>query len=175
MSVYNSKLNALFIHIPRCAGHSMEEVLGRVGHEPFNTFFEFFNFYSIGLPDLKSVFKFAFVRHPFKRFISGYLYQGFNPKKINEYIKDGKCFDNIYFRPQWTFVCLPGVIPAMDFIGKYENLENDWNYVCGKMGIKHKLKHTNVSPKKKCRLNEESKKKLKFAYSNDFKLWYPEK
>jgi hypothetical protein len=174
MSVYNQKLNTIFIHVPRTAGHSMEQVMGLSGHAPIKTYYEFFDSLSIGLPNIKSVFKFSFVRNPIDRFISGYLHRELDPKDINEYIDDAKCFDDVLFRPQWTFVCLPGITPVMDFIGKFEDLDKDWDHVCRRIGIKHKLKHTNKSPKKDCFLTERSKGRLKRVYSDDFKMWYPE-
>lgn len=67
----NSK--SLFIHVPKTAGTSLEDALfnirNRSQHAPSSFWKKRFS--SV---DWKSMFKFAIVRHPFHRLISGYTY-----------------------------------------------------------------------------------------------------
>ena len=67
----NSK--SLFIHVPKTAGTSLEDALfnirNRSQHAPLSFWRKRFS-----SSDWKSMFKFAIVRHPFHRLISGYTY-----------------------------------------------------------------------------------------------------
>ena len=74
---------------------------------------------------------------------------------------------DIHFRPQYTF------IPEKpDFVGKFENLQEDYNKVCEKIGIKNKenLLHRNKTDKTilKDYYNEKIIKKVVRLYKKDF-------
>lgn len=133
----------------------------------------------------KSYFKFAFVRNPFDRLAScfrhviqkGAMQNIQNHPKLyrempfDEFVDvimdiDIKNMD-IHFRPQYTF------IPEKpDFVGKFENLQEDYNKVCEKIGIKNKenLLHRNKTDKTifKDYYNEKIIKKVVRLYKKDF-------
>jgi hypothetical protein len=104
-------------------------------------------------------FKFGFVRNPWDRLVSAYHYSvkwyaindAQNAQKLNL-----KIFDNFStwlrqmhteinkYGSQWSYV------RGCDFIGKTENLQQDFNTVCDKIGIpQQKLSHKNKSKHKK--------------------------
>ena len=174
MSIHNIDRNYVFIHIPRCAGTSMERVLGveeKTGHGKIQTFYEYLTYLQVGLPKFEDIFKFAFVRNPYDRFVSGYFAQGYKPEDINDFILKGDWMDNIYFQPQWRFLCLTGSGNLMDFTGKYENLEDDWYTVCKMLDINEKLPHINKSRNHGIKYTQEARDMLRNVYSNDFKLF----
>lgn len=130
MSVFNSKHNAIFIHIPRTGGTSMErrEFLGWGGHETVRDFRD-----KEGFDD---AFKFAFVRNPWDRYVSAW-----------SLLNEGQFFDvritspRIHFRPQHEFICDEDGNVLVDFVGRYETLKADWRYVCDKLGVPPHLAH----------------------------------
>jgi len=143
MSAYIPELNALFIHVPRTAGTSMEKVLAprTGGHETIRD-------YSLP-PD---VFKFAFVRHPLDRFVSAFFARdevaGFeiSVAGMNRYIEYISCkypgelpYFGVYvehFIPMHHFLLdfKDGI--GVNFLGRYEKLDEHWDYLCNALRIK---------------------------------------
>jgi len=83
---------------------------------------------------------------------------------------DKKTMD-IHFRPQNLF--LPN-ISELDFIGKFENINDDFIFVCKKLGIKSlSLMHQNsTNPIKLSEYyDEETIKKVSEFYKEDFELF----
>jgi len=178
MSVINSKRKTLFIHIPKCAGTSMESVLWNQSN-PFcygghNTIADFFN----DGYDVSRFWKWCFVRNPWDRFVSSYEYSPLIKEKfsfnqlVDEIYKHKKDYQqlNLVYNHDYQYRLLeplPNIrvrvgkinilklgsqnLPTdasrmfffnmvglmtvnneieMDFVGKYENLKEDWNKVC---------------------------------------------
>ena len=100
-------------------------------------------------------FKFAFVRNPWKRLVSEFEFIKRRPdhgrhKKVikmtfTEYIiYQAKRVD----AHQINMLADKDGILQMDFIGKFENLQEDWNYICDKIGVKNKqLSHRKKATK----------------------------
>ena len=99
-------------------------------------------------------FKFAFVRNPWDRVVSiyGYLksralenrpkpvFYLNNTKTFKEYI-----FNGVYYQPQLNHF---GNISEF-YIGKFENLQQDFDIICDKIGIpKQQLPHKNATKHK---------------------------
>lgn len=178
MSVYNFKLNTIFIHIPRTAGASMETLFGLRGHENIMFYKTFFKHLSVGI-NWDTIYKVAFVRNPYTRYVSAYNH--LKPKQnINKFTKDLKNwyytkdkYTELLFRPQWRFITNWGYDNQMDFIGRFENLKDDWGTICNRLNVTHKLPHLNRS-KGNQTLNKESKEIIKQKYNIDFGLYYKE-
>lgn len=99
------------------------------------------------LPDdiFQSYFKFAFVRNPWNRLVSEYEFirrrpdHGRHSKVIKmefeEYIRyQSRRFD----AHQINMLADKNGVLLMDFIGKFENLQEDWNFVTDTLGIENK-------------------------------------
>ena len=151
MSVLNIEKKIAFIHVPKTAGVSMEETgnLGTVITRHYGM--EFYTDLVKDDPkiDLKKFFKFAFVRNPYDRLASGILNHALknekNPRaKFNDFlIKYKYRLDEwITTKPMHTFICVDDKI-AVDFVGRFENLQEDWGYVCEKLKQPNKLPFIN--------------------------------
>jgi len=190
----NSK-RVLFIHLPRTGGISMCKSLNLpvLGHQPMTKFIKPFPlslFY-------KKPFSFAFVRNPWDRVVSiFFLLNGKWTNKKNErdrkiYVEKYKGnFDNFvlesfngdnplifsqqHFKPQYFYVCDKKGNIAMDFIAKYENIQEDFDKICDKIGLDRiELVHENGSIHKNYRgyYNEETKEIIRKAYQKDIELF----
>lgn len=143
MSILNLKKNFIFIHIPKTAGTSMEHVdwIGE-SQDKHGSINEVYRFASLTLeitPD--TMFKFAFVRNPYDRFMSGVVNHvlksdNLERKAITAFIKGEENFNQYtVLREQNKFITSPvsGDI-LVDFIGRFEDLQSDFNKVCERLG-----------------------------------------
>lgn len=155
MSNINNELKSIFIHIPKCAGTSMSNIAWNTGsgHKTIS------EYKSDGV-DLDNYFKWCFVRNPWERIASAYedcpeIFQ-FAPtfedfintlysKKQNfpkSEIKFFQYFDigfplkyyRIHFMPMNLLIKINGEL-CIDFIGRYENLQEDWVNLQRKINI----------------------------------------
>ena len=126
-------------------------------------------------------FKFGFVRNPWDWQVSLYTYMLKleshhqhdlikSMKNFDEYI-DWRVHNDLHLQKEFFYdkdKCL------MDFIGKIENLEEDFKSVCEKVKINVELPHLNVSRKNDNYLKYYSKESLlmvKEAFEEDIKLF----
>jgi Sulfotransferase family len=151
----------IFVHIPKCAGISVEKSLFgdfNVGHTSLKRYQIMF-----APEEFRRYFKFTFVRNPFDRLVSSYFFMqkgGINEKdkrwaqrKLSGYenfeafVKNWVTPFNVeralHFRPQTRFICLGDRPPALDFVGYLENIEADFAFVAQKIGLEAKLIETN--------------------------------
>lgn len=117
----------------------------------------------IGQRWLKSYFKFGFVRNPWDRVVSLYLRkEGIQKSKEMtfeefvywiEYSSDTcKKASTHKYQIDW-FKNNDGKI-AVDFIGKFENLEQDFDFVARKIGVDVQLPHKNKNTKNRKHYHE---------------------
>lgn len=111
----------------------------------------------IGSEKYNQLFKFAFVRNPWDWNVSLYNYilrqeNHFQHDLVTkmsgfeEYLEWRVTKDN-HKRLQKDFVTDKDGCLIVDFIGKFENLESDFNQVCNHLNISAKLLHLNKSKK----------------------------
>ena len=127
-------MKALFIHIPKTAGTSIKAAFGdRVSylghHEPLTV--EKALLY-------KDYFKFAFVRNSWARIASAYhgwrerckrSPEVFPYNSFTEYVHDIIKGKSVIAKSQLWFISESGNM-LVDFVGHYENLEEDFNDIC---------------------------------------------
>lgn len=110
----------------------------------------------LGRDTFDSLFSFAIVRNPWDWQVSLYTYmlkttshhqhdltKGF--REFDEYIR-WRCDNEV--RHQRDFVFSKDGEQLVDFIGRYENLEHDFDYICSRIGILARLPTINVSKTK---------------------------
>jgi hypothetical protein len=176
MSTINKKTKTIFIHVPKTAGTSMEDMgfLGNVITRHYGI-----DHYDKEV-DISKYFKFAFVRNPYDRLKSAILEHGLEGQKkteksFNNFLQKHKKMLNkwIATKPQYTFVCINGEL-KVDFIGKFENLLVDWAKVCKRLKVNETLTLAHDKKglhRRDIRYNAESKKLVQRIYKKDFELF----
>lgn len=162
------KRKFVFIHIPKTGGSSVASsgikkkcrVKGHNSRHPKYPLFK-------DMPPDKDVFYFAFVRNPWDRLVSSFFYLkgGGNQKRdaadFKKYFGGAQSFSSllknwddffanqIHFKPQYQWICDKEGDVTLDFVGHFENLQEDFNIVCDKIGIQpRKLPHRNKTEHK---------------------------
>lgn len=164
---------AAFIRIPRTGSSSMGAALHI--DESHKTAIER-KTGDNGIPS----FKFAFVRHPFDRFLSTFYFFNLHmfgeytdpnvflaENDLNEFTADE--YHKTFLRPQSDYIFDENGVLMVDFLGRYETLDTDYALLCGKLGVsKVELPWIGRTTENKAILNELSKAKLTAFYAKDF-------
>jgi len=159
----------IFVHIPKNAGQSMEICLG--GYEDKKKLWGIEN--DIVLQHLKACelqekigdqvfndyFKFTFVRNPFSKCLSEYFWEkthlgeslNFNDwvkLKLGDLINQSENNTTIMRQKhnleQYKFIYKTSGKCMVDFVGRFEKLQQDFDIVCDKIGIpRQQLPHIN--------------------------------
>lgn len=189
------RLECIFVHIPKAAGISINMALFENyggGHKSAQIYKRIF-----GPIVFKKYYKFTFVRNPYSRLLSAYKFLkkgGFhlNDKETvwaEENLSEFSSFDEFvrkwlneeskwsytHFKPQYIYVCDNNYNLMMDFVGRFENLDNDFDKVCQQLNIKNKLQHHNKTSQKKenwkSYYSDYSLKKVGDIYRKDFEMF----
>jgi hypothetical protein len=182
----------IFVHIPKNAGLSVCYTLfGNTGgsHRKVKDYKEIFS-----PKTFKRYFKFTFVRNPWDRLVSTYFflknggltekdriwaeqnilqYTNFDDFIINWLTKEN-INKSLHFQHQHVFLENNSGELEIDFIGRFENLDEDFKYVINKIGIDRSLKKTNTSKRKKSYkeyYSEETKAIVSEVYRKDIELF----
>lgn len=187
----NHKYKIIFIHIPRTGGTSIETaIVGRnwwkvhppskhlTAHIAKKVYAEYWDDY----------FKFTFIRNPWDRMVSLLKYGAFYGVKFNftdkmlidEYLEhcnkieyDKRFFHLNQFKdftPKKNSVYQNIIGEEMNFIGRFENLNEDFKYICDQIKFpQKKLPHIEESQRRHYRdyYNKESKLSVENKYLKD--------
>jgi hypothetical protein len=159
----------IFLHIPKTAGLAVSKTLfGSHGPSHLNYGWFVENF---GIHTVKAYYKFTFVRNPWDRLHSAYFFLkkgGINEDNVEfaqknlshlnsfeqfvmEWLDEQSMDSYWHFIPQYKFITSsknPNNIMA-DFVGRFENLDNDFKIVANRLGFKNiSLKYVNVNSEK---------------------------
>ena len=136
-------------------------------------------------PSYSSYFKFAFVRNPWDWIFSHYTYtmknvrhyrHSFvknNLKNFDEYV-EYECSKGMHEQyNQNGFIFDSSGNQLVDFIGKFENIQNDFQNICNQLDIDANIKHFNQSNKLSYRdhFSKRSKDLVKDYYYKDIELF----
>lgn len=158
MLISNQK-RFIFVHIPKTGGSSIFRALSSCNDAPDTDdnrhlgLLEIYNRYGYlageddgAAGELKKYFKFAFVRNPWDRVVSMYSYRLRNREippdlTFSEFVMNRREHPFGMHRDQVKFIEDPEGKVAVDFIGRFENLEKDWSTLQSRFGISSGLPH----------------------------------
>lgn len=156
------RYHAVFVHITKSAGTSVAK--GLFGELPYHyTATEYRVIF--GRKTFNEYFKFAFVRNPWDRLYSAYSFlkdggwdendRAWAEKNlaqvpdfstfVNEWLTRDRLDSHIHFWPQHKFICSAGGRGLIDYLGYFETLEKDFNYIAERIGVQARLQHVNAS------------------------------
>ena len=184
---------SIFVHIPKTAGISVASSLDmacKQCHNSARNIKEILYKSDFGEKVWLDYFKFSFVRNPWSWVISNICFHAdwfkveVDPFKIlTQWMDHGqiaikdkftKHVSHILQKSQCDFLCeeeSKGGKLLVDFVGKFENLQQDFDYVCSQIGIPmRKLSHENRTKKYKhyaMYYNKETKEFISSIYAKD--------
>lgn len=150
---HNRKI--IYLHINKCGGKSIENALwNHIGTSDHRIPEDYIK--EIGAQKYNSYFKFGFVRNTWDRFVS--MYHGRRERgnlknteiSFEAFIKslpdsEQRLSDSrhLLFYSQLRWVLYEGT--PIDFIGRFENYQAEWEKICEKLGETIKVPHLNKS------------------------------
>jgi chondroitin 4-sulfotransferase 11 len=189
--IVDRKREFMFVCVAKTASTSIRRRFGYFQDPPPE---EYHMFLEEGLKQhsyAKDYFKFAFVRNPYVRIFS--IYKNFKQpnnhpwdteiKKMDTFESfildlEIRCYKNyIHLQPQFHYVKLGSEV-GVDFLGRYENLNEDFNKVETFLGLPFKeLQKIRVSedPYLEPNYTDEMKEVVQRVYAEDFERFSYEK
>lgn len=185
--------NALFIHIPKSAGISLSNAIygkDSYGHISINDYCEY-----IGSKSIEKMFKFTIVRNPYDRLRSAFFYlkKGGRGNKLDieyqkivnsyqsfedfveKYFAEHNLMEVEHFIPQVYWITNKENNVAVDYIGKFENLNNEFKIISNKIPGKVKrntLPKKNItSTKRNYEINNNTAEIIYNLYKDDFEIF----
>lgn len=196
-SIYHQfeRTQSVFVHIPKTAGISVGQSLYgddlKWGHHTAQEIKEIF-----GSQKFDEYFKFAFVRNPWARLHSAYHFlQAGGINRVDKEYADNvlskySCFEHfvleglddqkvkkgIHFLPQCAYLEDAQGRSLVDFVGRLENISEDFTVICNKLGKRCSLKFINRNQSKLgycSAYSSEMRDKVSEVYARDVnKLQY---
>jgi len=194
------KYKCIFVEVPKTGSTSIRDVIGhpkkahldiwQIKHEMENDrnhyqlltkVFLLFNkrkIKEIGENRFKAYFKFGFVRNPWDRVVSLYIRKGrkvatdLSFEEFVEWINlsSDTCIHPTPHKNQLDWFTDPDRNVIVDFIGKFEKLEEDWKFICSKLGINVALPHSNKNESSRKHYTEYYTDKTKRIIGEKFKV-----
>ncbi|MCW1327289.1 sulfotransferase family protein [Campylobacter jejuni] len=192
---FHDKYKCIFIHVPKVAGTSIERVIFQtntwlVGHV------KAIDYINLDKDRFNSYFSFGFVRNPYDRVVSAYYYlknsggNTYDEKWAKENIYKYNSFEEFvlnfqndneqikilnwqHFTPQYKYLCDDNKNILVNFIGKFENINDDFNEILSILNIKRTLVHTNKSKHLdyKNYYNNKTYAIIREIYKDDFEIF----
>ncbi|MBZ7980802.1 sulfotransferase family 2 domain-containing protein, partial [Campylobacter sp. RM12642] len=192
---FQDKYKCIFVHVPKVAGTSIERAIFEtdkwlVGHKKAIQYVKY------NKEKFYQYFSFGFVRNPYDRICSAYHYlknggAGGNDlewsklhlskyNNFKEFIKDlenenikQEILKYYHFIPQCEFLCNEHDEIIVNFVGYYENLNNDFEKILNILNISRNMIWVNKSEHKDFRnyYDAETYNIVKKVYEKDFYIF----
>ncbi len=179
----------IFVHVGRTAGSSLERAAGikitedertrNLGNTDFEEKHKHFEYYRKVYPvEFCTFFKFTIVRNPFERLVSRWLWQSTVVRNKNlsffefiETLPESSKYSEFF---KLSGLSIEASIKYFDFIGRFEDLQNSYMYLCNKLDLDYnKIPHTNKTPDHRYQdyFNKESIELVRRIYHEDLMLF----
>lgn len=165
----------IFIHIPKCGGTSIENVIWPEPRKEEDLWMGFISKYynkyqTGGLQHLfashvlqeageevfAKYFKFTIVRNPWEKAISQYFYMGRRPDlrdfigmqenvSFKYYLDLIRKKTHVQWEPQYQFITDSNGELIVDYVGRLESINKDMDVIFNRIGIKATIEHTNAT------------------------------
>jgi hypothetical protein len=207
----STSLNALFVHVPKTGGTSIEKALGVFGDwriedrarlfgqissddllsKGFGSAFLQHLTYSeilriVDQDTLREAFSFAFVRNPWDRLVS--VFSNPDPHMVESartqgivltgmpfasFVRNALDFRHVHLLPQTLFVCDDKGQLKVDFVGRFEQLQQDFASVARRIGVDVELPHANASTHSDYRsyYDAETRRLIADLYQDDIEFF----
>ncbi|HEX5429862.1 MAG TPA: sulfotransferase family 2 domain-containing protein [Patescibacteria group bacterium] len=172
-TIYPNPDSYLFVRVPRTGSTSICNAL----HKPteHRTAQEWLGM----LPDFASRYKFTIVRHPYDRFLSLFYFFGVfltSNKDPNDFLTGGDLqkaitAEPLITRPQHEYICDQSGRVLVDYVGRYETLQESWKVISGRLNVDEVLPLMRSCLYEKVPLNDASKAVIYEVYRKDFELF----
>jgi hypothetical protein len=183
---------SIFIHVPKAAGTSISTALygGNIGHRFAS------DYQRISAREFRRYFRFAFVRNPWDRVVSAYVfarqggtsrvqpipnpvYQGAEFRSFGVFVRQWLAHadlleEDVVFTPQWRFICDDRGEVIVDHVGKVENLAADMAVVEKRLGRAIRLddlNRTNRDTDHRTYYDEEAREIVARVYARDIEMF----
>ncbi|WP_202593874.1 sulfotransferase family 2 domain-containing protein [Desulfohalovibrio reitneri] len=179
---------AIFVHIPKCAGVSVCLALfGNLagGHRTIREYAAIFS-----PREFRKFFKFTVVRNPWDRLVSAFLFLkrgGMNeddrrwaerhiarfndfPAFVSGWLSPENARTYHHFRPQFDYLTLDGQNLSVGYVARLETLGKDFGVISDKLGLRARLDRKNVNRAKRPYreyYDEPSKRIVADVYAKD--------
>lgn len=186
------KTGSIFIHIPKAAGTSVARAIYgmNIGHR------KAIDYLNISKKEFLKYYRFSIVRNPWDRLVSAYHFarQGgtsyVQPKRnpvyqselfssfdifVKEWLTSVSLWEeDVIFQFQHEYIYVDDEL-MVNFVGKLENIDNDFNVICNRIGIDANLPCLNKSEKNKKSYrdyyDDQTKRIVGEIYSKDINLF----
>ena len=175
------KYRCIFVHNNKTGGTSISKLLVNTSY-PLHKHFSALQYKKKYSDCFHDYFKFTFIRNPWDKLLSQFFFRvaddsqyGHKPKRKNisfkEFLKKPFPLDHAQ---QFSRISNENGDILVDFIGRFENLQQDFNVVCEKIGIPHQqLPHKNKTNHKHYTeyYDEETKHIVAEKYAKDIEYF----
>jgi len=199
----SSKYKFVFVHIPKTGGSSIESAFGYNLWDKKTFGSNYYNYdlalglcpitkrylqhltmheiESLSKNKIDNYFRFAFVRNPWSRAVSDYLFytQGKTVTFKDFLLKPNECMPNqidpAHLMEQHHFICDENNNLMVDFLGRFESLQQDFDIISDRINCpRQQLPHNNKSCLQgsyKSYYNQETYDIVKQKFAQDIKLF----
>jgi hypothetical protein len=197
------KYQCIFVHIPRCGGTSLEHIIWPGPRRESDLWMGFVDKYhnkyqtgglqhlfarqilqEVGEQVFRKYFKFSFVRNPWDKAISQFSYIkrrddlrdyiGLSENdSFKTYLGKIRTKPHVQWEKQYEFILDDQGELLIDFLGKFEHITRDVEYVFGRLDIHTSLPHVNATTHAhySTYYDMESMEMVAELYADDIKLF----